>query len=186
MKDSDYSDEELLALFHAEGGQQRHYAFNLLVGKYQRRLYQHIRRILIDHQDTDDVLQETFIKTWHHLEGFRKDSQLFTWLYRVATNEALGFLRKKRRRFFIPVHDVEAELQQKLSADSLVKPGEIELKFQKALLQLPEKQRLVFTMRYYDELPYTDISAILGTSVGALKASYHLAVKKMEKIMTEN
>jgi len=159
----------------------RSYAFNLIVRKYQERLYWHIRKIVISHDDSDDVIQNTFLKVWTGLERFREDSQLFTWLYRIATNEALTFLKKKRTKFFLPLVDVEQQLSSTLESSPHVNGDEIQLKLQKAILTLPEKQRLVFNMKYFDELKYEEISEILGTSVGALKASYHHAVKKIEK-----
>lgn len=168
--------------------ESRNFAFNQLVRKYQQRVYWHIRKMVIDHDDADDLTQETFLKAWENLGNFRGDSQLFTWLYRVATNECLSFLAKKRRRFFLPIHDLEGELLEKLeaSAGSTTSPlngDEIQLKLQKALLTLPEKQRLVFNMKYFDDLKYEDIAEITGTSVGALKASYHHAVTKIEKFL---
>lgn len=136
--------------------------------------------MVIVHEDADDLTQDIFIKVYNHLEGFKQNSQLFTWIYRIATNECLSFLRKKRNRFFIPIHDVERELSNKIESESIVDGNEIEIKLQKALLTLPEKQRLVFNMKYFEELKYDQISEILGTSVGGLKASYHHAVKKLE------
>ena len=171
-------DEALLAKFRHPD--TRNYAFNLLVRKYQQKVYGHIRKMVVDHDDANDLTQETFIKVWNNLEGFRADSQLFTWIYRIASNECLGFLNKKRRRFFLPIGDVTAELTGKLDAGAHITGDEIQLKLQKAILKLPDKQRLVFNMKYFDELKYEEMSAILGTSVGALKASYHLAVKKIE------
>ena len=179
---TEYSDQELLEWFR-DPERNRDYAFNLLVTKYRQRLYLHIRRIVIDHDDTDDLLQNTFIKVFHHLHDFRQESQLFTWLYRIATNECLGFLREKRRRFFLPIADVEKELSGKLDR-SMPDAQVIERKLQRAILTLPEKQRLVFNLRYYDELPYEEMSNILGTSTGALKASYHHAAKKIETYLT--
>lgn len=168
--------------------ESRNFAFNQLVRKYQQKIYWHIRKMVIDHDDTDDLVQETFIKVWQALENFRGDAQLFTWLYRIATNECLNFLNKKRRRFFMSINDVEGELLEKLesaSAQSDFSMGgdEIQLKLQKALLTLPEKQRLVFNMKYFDDLKYEDMAEITGTSVGALKASYHHAVTKVEKFL---
>lgn len=177
-------DRELLALFADEAS--RHRAFNLLLSKYQKRIYWHIRKMVIDHDDADDITQDTFVKVWHSLQNFRSDSQLFTWIYRIATNECLAFLNKKRRRFFIPMHDVEKELESKLDSSDLISGDEVQMKLQKALLKLPEKQRLVFNMKYFDEMKYEEISDIVGTSVGALKASYHLAVKKIEEYIKSN
>ncbi len=168
--------------------ESRNFAFNQLVRKYQQKIYWHIRKMVINHDDADDLTQETFIKAWQSLGNFRGDSQLYTWLYRVATNECLNFLNKKRRRFFFSINDVEGELLEKLEsavgqADYPLAGDEIQLKLQKAVLTLPEKQRLVFNMKYFDDLTYEDISEITKTSVGALKASYHHAVTKIEKIL---
>jgi len=164
----------------------RSYAFNLIVRKYQERLYWHIRKIVVSHNDTDDVIQNTFLKVWKALDGFREDSQLFTWLYRIATNEALTFLKKKRNRLFLPLVDVEQQLISTLESSPTLNGDEIKIRLQKAILTLPEKQRIVFNMKYFDELKYEEISEILGTSVGALKASYHHAVKKIEKLMEDD
>lgn len=161
----------------------RNYAFNLIVRKYQERLYWHIRKIVISHDDTDDVIQNTFLKVWNALDSFREESQLYTWLYRIATNEALTFLKKKRTRFFIPLGEVEQQLISTLESSANLNGDEIELKLQKAILTLPEKQRIVFNMKYYDKLKYEEMSEMLKTSVGALKASYHHAVKKIEAAM---
>ena len=177
------TDKELVQLFL--DGDNPNYAFNLIVRKYSERLYWHIRKIVISHDDTDDVLQNTFIKAWGALPDFRGDSQLFTWLYRIATNEALTFLKKKRTKFFLPLVDVERQLSNSLEDDSCFNGDAIQKKLQKMVLKLPEKQRLVFNMRYYDEMKYEQISEVLGTSVGALKASYHHAVQKIEKLMEE-
>lgn len=186
------TDEELLAKYRDPA--TRNYAFNLMVRTYQQKIYWHVRKMVIDHDDADDLVQETFIKVWNNLEKFRADSQLYTWIYRIATNECLNFLNKKKRRFFLPIGDVEGELMQKLEANTdFVTSGEgagptgdeIQLKLQKALLKLPTKQRLVFNMKYFDEMKYEDMSEITGTSVGALKASYHIAVKKIEEYLTK-
>lgn len=174
-----YSDEKLLDLFH--NSDNPNYAFNLLVKKYQERVYWHVRRLVTDHEDTNDIVQDVFVKAWKGLDNFRADSGLFTWLYRIATNEALSFLKRKKRRFFLPWQDVENTMAQKLETDVYFSGNEIQRKLQKAILTLPEKQRIVFNMRYYDELRYEDMSDILGTSKGALKASYHHAVKKVEE-----
>ncbi len=175
----EYSDKELLVMFKEESS--KNFAFNLIIKKHQKKLYSIIRRMIISHDDTDDVLQNTFIKMWHHLDSFKEDSQLFTWLYRIATNESLTFLKKKRTKFFVPMVDVEYKLSQSLESDQYFKGDEIQLRLQKAILKLPEKQRLVFNMKYFEEMKYEDMSEILGTSVGALKASYHIAVKKIEE-----
>ncbi|MDP4267572.1 MAG: RNA polymerase sigma factor [Bacteroidota bacterium] len=178
----DYSDKELLELFKTNSS----YAFNLLVRKYQKQIYWHVRRIVIVHDDANDIVQNTFIKVWENLKNFREESKLYTWLYQIATNESINFLKKKRTKFFIPIIDVESELSQKLEDNNCFSGNQIQLKLQKAILKLPEKQRIIFNMRYFDELPYEKISEILGTTVGGLKASYHHAVKKIEKFVIEN
>jgi len=177
-------DKELLEKFFNEDS--RNYAFNLLVKKYQQRVYGHIRKMVIDHDDSHDLTQEVFIKVWKHLPAFREDSQLFTWIYRIATNECLNFLKKKRQRFFLPIHDVEKELGEKIESSDFIDGDAIQIKLQKAILKLPEKQRLVFNMKYFEDMKYEEISEVLGTSVGALKASYHLAVKKIEEYINED
>lgn len=183
-KAKENNDKELVVLFRIP--ESREAAFNTIVAKYQERLYWHIRKLLIDHQDTDDTLQNTFIKVWTGLDNFREDSRLYTWLYRIATNEALTFLNSKKRRFLVPLHDVNQQLSASLVEDPYFNGDELQLKLQKALLTLPEKQRLVFNMKYFDEMKYEDIADILGTSVGALKASFHHAVKKIEKYISEH
>lgn len=162
------------------------YGFNLLVRKYQERAYLHIRRVVINHDDANDVMQDTFIKVWKNLKGFRSDSNLYTWIYRIATNEALTFLQKKKRKYLFVPMDYNSKLAKNLEDDNFYNGDEIQLRLQKALLTLPDKQRLVFNMKYYDEMKYDEISKILGTSVGALKASYHIAVKKIEKFIINN
>lgn len=139
--------------------------------------------MVIDHDDADDLTQEVFVKVWKNLGNFRQDAQLYTWIYRIATNECLTFLSNKKKRFFLPIHDVSAELAEKIDTSPDISGDEIQKKLQKALLRLPDKQRLVFNMKYYDEMKYEEISEILGTSVGALKTSYHLAVKKIEEFI---
>lgn len=177
-------DAELLEKFRQPD--QRHYAFNLLVRKYQSRLYWHIRRILLDHDDTNDVIQNVFIKVWQNLDSFRSDSQLYTWLYRIASNESITFLNKKKKRYFISFSSLETEMADKLEHDPLFTGDKIQLKLQKAILCLPPQQRLVFNMKYYDNMKYEEISEVLGVSVGGLKASYHHAVKKIEKYLLNN
>jgi len=161
------------------------YGFNLLVRAYQQRVYWHVRKMVIDHDDADDLTQEVFIKVHKAIGSFREDSQLFTWIYRIATNECLTFLNKKRRRFFLPLEDVGKELSAKVDTSDDISGEDIQKKLQKALLKLPDKQRLVFNMKYFDELSYEDIAEITSTSVGALKASYHHAVKKIEDYLTQ-
>lgn len=184
------SDQELVNLI--VDPEKRQNAFELLIKKYQQKIYWHIRKMVIDHDDADDVVQETFIKVWQGLQNFRGDAQLYTWVYRIATNESLNFLQKKRRRNHVPIEtdaedsmDLLNTLESSISQD-YVSGDEIQLKLQKALLQLPDKQRLVFNMKYYDDMKYEEIAEITGTSVGALKASYHLAVKKIEDFLNKD
>lgn len=177
-------DAAILDLIRVKDSQN--YGFGLLVRKYQERLYHHIRRMLISHEDTDDVLQTVFIKAWQNIDSFRSESGIYTWLYRIATNECITFLNKKKKRFFIPMENVERKLSNQLEADESFKGDEIQKKLLKALLTLPEKQRAVFNLKYFEELKYEEIADITGTSVGALKASYHLAVKKIEEYMSND
>ena len=178
-----YPDKELISLFSDPHSRER--AFTLIMEKYQRKLYWHVRHIVLSHEDADDVLQNTFIKVWNNLGTFRGGSSLFTWLYRIATNEALSFLKKKKRNSVLPWSGYEKQLEETLESDAYFSGDAIAEKLQKALLQLPEKQRLVFNMKYYENLKYEDMSEILGTSVGALKASYHHAVKKIGQFLTQ-
>jgi len=174
-------DDEILEKFSNE--KTRNEAFNLLISKYQEKIYWHVRRLVIDHDDADDLVQEVFIKVWKSLAKFRNDSKLYTWIYRIATNESITFLNKKKQRNQTPLDEVSEELSESLVASSYFNGDKIQMKLQQALLSLPEKQRLIFNMKYYDDLKYDEISAILGTSVGALKASFHIAVKKIEVFM---
>ena len=175
-------DRDLLAKLR--NTETRNYGFNMLVRTYQQRVYWHVRKMVIDHDDADDLTQEVFIKIHKYIDGFREDSQLYTWIYRIATNECLSFLQRKKRRFFLPIGDVTQELTSKLDSSSHVSGDEIQLKLQKALLTLPDKQRAVFNMKYFDDMTYEDISEVTNTSVGALKASFHHAVKKIEEFLT--
>ena len=156
----------------------------MLVRSYQQRVYWHVRKMVIDHDDADDLTQEVFIKIHRYIDTFREDSQLFTWIYRIATNECLTFLEKKKRRFFLPIGDVESELTTKIDSAPNISGDEIQKKLQKALLKLPDKQRIVFNMKYFEDLSYEQMAEITSTSVGALKASYHHAVKKIEEFLT--
>jgi RNA polymerase sigma-70 factor (ECF subfamily) len=176
------SDQELIG--HLRNEKTRNLAFSQLVTKYQERLYWHIRKIVLNHDDTDDVLQNTYMKVWKNLDGFREESTLFTWLYRIATNESLTFINSRSKRQSVPIHDVGDYLKNRLEADEYYEGTEIQKKLQNAILTLPDKQRLVFNMRYFEEMPYQEMSDILSTSVGALKASYHHAVKKVEEFIT--
>lgn len=166
--------------------QKKASAFSEIVRLYQERLYWHIRKMVLLHDDANDVLQNTFIKAWNGLEGFRGDSQISTWFYKIATNETLTFLANKRQRNHTSMDDEESLMQQNLQSDTYFDGDEVQLMLQKAILTLPEKQRLVFNMKYFDDITYEQMEAILGTSVGALKASYHIAVKKIEKYFEQN
>ncbi|MEZ5106083.1 MAG: RNA polymerase sigma factor [Draconibacterium sp.] len=159
----------------------REYAFQMLVKKYQERLYWHIRKIVMNHDDADDVLQNTFVKVWRSIEGFREESTLYTWLYRIATNESLTLINSNKKRNFISTNETSEFLMGNLTSDPYFDGDEIQMKLQEAILQLPEKQRIVFNMKYFDEMKYEDMSEILDTSVGALKASFHHAAKKIEE-----
>ena len=181
---AEYSDASILEMFRK--GESKDFAFTLLVQKYQERIYWHVRRMVADHDDADDVVQNTFLKVWGGLEGFREDAQLYTWLYRIATNEALTFLKKKRSSVFTSFDNVQHQMGNTLESDPYFDGDELQVKLQKGILRLPEKQRLVFNMKYYDNMKYEEISEVLKTSVGALKASFHHAVKKIEKFMLED
>tara|TARA_R110001583_G_scaffold5350_3_gene28913 strand:+ start:775 stop:1317 length:543 start_codon:yes stop_codon:yes gene_type:complete len=161
-------------------------AFEVLVNTYKERLYWHIRRIVLNHDDTDDVLQNTFIKVYKNINGFKGESQLYSWMYRIATNEALSFLKKQSKNQGISDTELQDRMVANLQADVYFDGDEIQLKLQQAIASLPEKQKLVFNMKYYQEMKYEEISAVLQTSVGALKASYHLAIKKLEKFLKED
>src|SRR5436190_13173415 len=155
-------------------------AITSIIKKYQEKLYWHLRRMVVDHDDANDVLQNVMIRVWNGLENFREDSQLYTWLYRVATNECLTFLEQQKKRAAVSLSDVESGLENKIKADKHFDPNRLEWKLQLGIQQLPDKQRVVFSLRYYDEMPYEQMSQVLETSEGALKASYHHAVKKIE------
>ena len=174
-------DSEILSKFQDE--KTRNEAFNLLLKKYQQKIYWHIRRMVVDHDDADDLVQDVFIKVWKNLLGFRNDAQLYTWMYRIASNECITFLNKKKQKNNIPLDDVAYELADSLADSSYFNGDQAQRKLQEALLTLPEKQRLVFNMKYYDDMKYEEISEVLGTSVGALKSSFHLAVKKIEAFL---
>lgn len=173
------TDGELLQQFKNPATKER--GFTAIIKKYQEKLYWHIRRMVVEHEDANDVLQNMFIKVWNALDNFREDSQLYTWLYRIATNESLTFLEQQKRRSSVSLSDVETGLSNKLKADKHFDANKLEWKLQMAIQQLPEKQRVVFNLRYYDEMPYEQMSKVLETSEGALKASYHHAVKKIEQ-----
>ena len=173
------NDTELLLQFRDPATKEKGYT--AIIKKYQEKLYWHIRRMVVSHDDTDDVLQNVFIRVWKGLENFREDSQLYTWLYRIATNECLTFLEQQKKRSAESLNEIEAGLSEKIKADENFDANKLEWKLQLAIQQLPEKQRVVFQLRYYEEMPYEEMSRVLETSEGALKASYHHAVKKIEE-----
>ena len=170
------TDKEILELYKAG---EREKAFGEIVESYSERLYWHVRRFLCSHEDTDDLLQEIFIKIWTSLPTFRGESQLYTWIYRIATNESLNFLQKQKIRAALRFEDISARLDEKIDEDTGVSGDEAQKALMKAMSRLPSKQKTVFIMRWFDDLSYEDISEILGTSVGALKASYHFAQEKI-------
>jgi len=177
-------DKELLYAFRKPETKEK--AFTSIIKKYQEKLYWHIRRMVVDHDDANDVLQNMFIKVWNGLENFREDSQLYTWLYRIATNESLTFIEQLKKRASVSFSDVESVLSNKVAADKNFDANKLEWKLQLAIQKLPEKQRAVFNLRYYDEMPYEEMSRILETSEGALKASYHHAARKIEDYIRNN
>lgn len=158
-------------------------AFQKLLRDYQKPLYHHIRNIVLNHDDADDVLQNTFIKVFQHLKNFKGESKLFSWMYRIATNEAITLINQKAKKNGITSEALQSKIVDNLKADDYFDGSDIQIKLQKAIAILPEKQQLVFKMKYFEEIKYEDMSEILGTSVGALKASYHHAVKKIEEFM---
>ena len=176
-------DKDILKLFNEEDN--KHYAFNLLVNIYSERLYWHIRKLTSNHEDTNDILQNVFIKAWNALPKFREDSSLFTWLYRIATNESLSFLKKERLINFFSISDHSTYINNKIESDEYFDGDEIQLKLKKAINALPPKQRVVFNLKYFDELKYEEIADILGGSIGSLKASYHHAYIKIQKLLKE-
>jgi len=178
MPTNELTDSELLEQFRQP--HSREAAFTRIIKKYQERLYWHIRRLVVTHDDANDVLQNVFIRVWKGLDNFKEESQLYTWLYRIATNESLTYLESQKQRAAISLSDVEGGLSNTLKAENGFDAAKLEWKLQLAIQQLPEKQRVVFTLRHYDEMPYEEMSRVLDTSAGALKASYHHAVKKIE------
>jgi len=160
-------------------------AFNLIVEQYKERLYWHIRKIVLIHEDADDVLQNTFVKVWRYLDNFKQNSKIYTWLFRIATNESITFINNKRKNEEDSFQNYEDFLSNNLESDEYFEGDKVQLILQKAILTLPEKQRIVFNMKYFDEMKYDQISEITETSVGALKSSYHHAVKKIEEYVKQ-
>lgn len=177
-------DKELLAAFKVEATREQ--AYTKIIRKYQERLYWHIRRMVVNHEDANDVLQNVFIKVWTYLDNFREESNLYTWMYRIATNETLTYLEKEKKRTSLSLSDHESGLSNKLQAERGFDANKLEWRLQQAIQRLPEKQRVVFLLRYYDEMPYEEMSKVLETSTGALKASYHHAVKKVEEFLKQD
>jgi RNA polymerase sigma factor (sigma-70 family) len=176
-----HSDEEILKLVRSE--ETRSYGFNILTRAYQEKVYWVIRRMVVVHEDADDLVQEVFMKVWKSIENFKGDSKIYTWVYRIAVNEALTHLRKKKRRFFLPIADIESELISHIDDVSCFDADDVERRLQKAVLALPEKQRLVFNLKYFEAMKYSDMAEVLKVSEGGLKAQYHHAVKKIKKEM---
>ena len=172
------TDRQLIELYHC--GRQEE-AFKGIVDAYSERLYWHVRRFLCSHDDTNDLLQDIFIKIWTYLPTFRGDARLYTWIYRIATNEVLNYLRKKKLMSLISFGNISASMERKIDEDPSFNGDTIQRELHKAIQRLPEKQRLVFSLRYFDEMKYEDISEITGTSTGALKASYHHAYNKIKE-----
>lgn len=178
-----WEDKDLIDAFKDPTKKER--AFTEIVKKYQERIYWHIRRLVVNHDDANDVMQNMFIKVWTYLDNFREESNLYTWLYRIATNETITFLEKEKKRKAISISDDENGVAYKLPAEKGFDANKLEWKLQQAIQSLPEKQRIVFTLRYYDEMPYDEMAKVLETSAGALKASYHHAVKKVEEFLKQ-
>ncbi len=178
MAETPASDEKIIALMSDPATLER--GFRLLMAEHQERLYWHIRRIVGTHADADDVLQNTLVKAWRGFGGFEGKSKIYTWLYRIGTNEAITFLNQKQRKMSASIDDPASFVAARLRADEFFDGDAAQLHLQKAIAVLPEKQKQVFNLRYFDEMPYEEMSELLGTSVGALKASYHHAVKKVE------
>lgn len=178
--------EETQLVIELQTGSTREQAFRELMMLYKERLYWHIRKIVISHDDCDDVLQNTFIKVYKNIDKFKGDSKLYSWMYRIATNEAITHLNKNAKRKHISNEEIQANAINNLTSDVYFEGDEIQLKLQKAIATLPQKQQLVFNMRYFDDLKYKDMAEILETTEGALKASYHIAAKKIETYLTQD
>lgn len=179
-----YNEEDIIEQLQDPNNRRK--AFGLAVSHYSEQLYWQIRRMVLSHDDANDILQNTFLKAWNNLDYFRAEAKLSTWLYRIAFNECLNFLNKQRTQATLSIDDEEASTLNKLESDPYFDGDEAEALFQQAIHSLPEKQRIVFNMKYFDEMKYEEISQIVGTSVGALKASFHHAVKKIEDFLNKN
>ena len=172
--------DELILITQLQKPNTKEVAFKQLLSLYKERLYWHIRKIVVSHDDADDVLQNTFIKIFKNIDTFKRDSKLYSWMYRIATNESITFINKRAKEKNVDITEYQQELVSNLDSDNWFTGDEIQLILQKAIATLPQKQQLVFNMKYFDEMKYTQISEILETSVGGLKASYHIAAKKIE------
>jgi len=172
------SDQRILEMFRNESSREE--AFRILIKQNQKDIYYHVRRMVLDHDDADDLTQNTFIKAWKNLDAFRGDAQISTWLFRIAYNESVTFLERKKKLMNVPMEDVEHKLIGVLQEDELYTGDFMQMQLQTAMAMLPEKQKAVFVMKYYEEKKYEEIAEITGTSVGALKASFHHAIKKIE------
>jgi RNA polymerase sigma factor (sigma-70 family) len=179
---TNYSDVELLKMLKEDSTQQ--IAFRILVQQYQEKIYHSVRRMVIIHEDADDIVQNVFIKVWKNLHQFREDSKLFTWIYRIALNETISFLNQQKLRSLLVLKHHEVKMLNSIADDHYFEGDEIQRKLQEAIIRLPSRQRMVFNMRYYDEISYEEMSSMLGTSEGALKASYHIASKKIAEYVT--
>lgn len=180
----DYDEHAIVEQLHDPTRQRK--AFEIIVNRYSEQLYWQIRRMVLSHDDANDLLQNTFIKAWMHIDYFRGEAKIATWLYRIALNECLTFLSKQQNNPSVPLDDPQADVASRLESDPFFNGDETQLLLQKAIRTLPEKQRMVFNLKYYQEMKYEEISNILGTSVGALKATYHYAVKKIEAFLKDS
>lgn len=177
----EFNDKEILGLLRSDKGKRD--AYTLIVKTYEKRVYWHVRRLLNDHEDTNDVVQNVFLKVWENLDKYRGDAQIYTWIYRIASNEALNFLKSRNRKASLSLDDYPDHLATKSDSSPSASGEEIQFKLQRAIDLLPDKQKLVFNLKYFEEMHYDEMSEITGTSVGALKASYHHAVKKIEDLI---
>lgn len=177
---------EIALISELQNAKTKEVAFKKLLSQYKERLYWHIRKIVISHDDANDVLQNTFVKIFKNIDNFKAESKLYSWMYRIATNEAISFINKKAKNKSVDITDYQQKMVSNLEDDNWFSGNEIQIILQKAIATLPHKQQLVFNMKYFDDLKYKEISEILETSVGGLKASYHHAVKKIEQFIKKN
>ncbi len=173
-------DSDILALLETDINK----GFRLIVERYSTRLYWHIRRLVILHEDANDALQNTFVNAWRNISNFRSESSIYTWLYAIATNEAISLINKRTRNSAVSLDDLGKWFANSMEGSTWFDGDSAQVKLQNAILKLPEKQRIVFNMKYFEDMSYKDMSIVLKTSIGALKASYHHAVRKIENILT--